>query len=74
MKIAYLINRDSIGGGMEYIRRQIAAHSDDDRRVFFSERGECTAAKLNAWGVEEIVVSHLKLFRMRNISNNSPES
>ena len=29
MKIAYLIDRDSLGGGMEYVRRQIAAHPDD---------------------------------------------
>ena len=28
MKIAYLIDRDSVGGGMEYVRRQIAAHTD----------------------------------------------
>ena len=60
MKIAYLIDRDSLGGGMEYIRRKIAARTADECRVFFSECGECTAAKLNAWGAEEIVVNHLK--------------
>ena len=60
MRIAYLIDRDSLGGGMEYIRRQIAAHLGDESRVFFSDRGECTAAKLNAWGAEKIVVNHLK--------------
>ena len=60
MKIAYLTDRDSVGGGMEYIRRRIAAHPDDECRVFFSDRGECTASALNAWGVEEIVVNHLK--------------
>lgn len=60
MKIAYLIDQDAVGGGMEYIRRQIAAHSDDDRRVFFSERGECTSRRMDEWGAEEIVVSHLK--------------
>ena len=38
MKIAYLIDRDSIGGGMEYIRRQIAAHPNDGCRVFFADR------------------------------------
>lgn len=60
MKIAYLIDRDSLGGGMEYIRRQISAHPQDECRVFFSDRGECTVAKLNAWGAEKIVVNHLK--------------
>lgn len=60
MRVAYLIDRDSVGGGMEYIRRQISAHPNDECRVFFSDRGECTAAKLNAWGAEKIVVNHLK--------------
>lgn len=45
---------------MEYIRRQIAAHPGDEARVFASDRGECTAAKLNAWGAELIHVNHLK--------------
>ena len=40
MKVAYLIDRDSVGGGMEYIRRRIAARPDDESRVFFSCRGE----------------------------------
>ena len=60
MKTAYLIDRDSVGGGMEYIRRQIAAHPGDESRVFFSCRGECAAAKMNAWGAEVIHVNHLK--------------
>ena len=60
MKVAYLIDRDSVGGGMEYIRRRIAARPGDEPRVFFSERGECTAAKMNAWGAEIVHVNHLK--------------
>ena len=60
MKIAYLIDRDSLGGGMEYIRRRIALHPDDECRVFFSGRGECTAKRLDAWNADEIVVNHLK--------------
>lgn len=60
MKIAYLIDYNSLGGGMEYIRRQIAARPGAECRVFFSERGECKAAKMDAWGAEEIVVNHLK--------------
>lgn len=60
MKIAYLIDRDSIGGGMEYVRRQIAAHPKDECRVFFSDCGECAATKLNAWGADLIHANHLK--------------
>ena len=60
MKRAYLIDRDSVGGGMEYIRRQMAAHPQDESRVFFSCRGECTAAKMNAWGADVIHANHLK--------------
>ena len=60
MKTAYLIDRDSVGGGLEYVRRQMAAHPNDETRVFFSERGECTAAKMNVWGAEVIHVNHLK--------------
>jgi glycosyltransferase involved in cell wall biosynthesis len=45
---------------MEYVRRQMAAHPNDETRVFFSERGECAAAKMNAWGAEVIHVNHLK--------------
>ncbi len=60
MKIAYLIDRDSVGGGMEYVRRQMAAQPNDETRVFFSDSGECAAAKMNAWGAEVIHVNHLK--------------
>ncbi|MBR4523483.1 MAG: glycosyltransferase [Kiritimatiellae bacterium] len=60
MKIAYLIDNEGLGGGMEYIRRQIAAHPGDEARIFASDRGECTAAKLNEWGAELIHVNHLK--------------
>ncbi len=60
MRRAYLIDRDSVGGGMEYIRRQMAAHPHDESRVFFSCRGECTARKMNAWGADVIHVNHLK--------------
>ena len=45
---------------MEYIRRQIAAHPGDDAVVFFSERGECTAGAVKAWGADVVHVNHLK--------------
>ena len=60
MKIAYLIDSDSVGGGMEYIRRKIAAHPGDETRVFFSSRGECTSAKMDEWGADVVHVNHLK--------------
>lgn len=60
MRVAYLIDRDSVGGGMEFIRRQIVAHPADECRVFFSVRGECTAARMNAWGAGLIHVNHLR--------------
>ena len=60
MRVAYLIDHDGVGGGMEYIRRQISAHSEDESRVFFSERGECAAAKMNDWGADVLHCNHLK--------------
>lgn len=60
MKIAYLIDRESVGGGMEYIRRQIAAHPNDECRVFAADKGECTVTNMNSWGAEIVHVNHLK--------------
>lgn len=60
MKRAYLIDTPAVGGGMEYIRRKIAAHPADESKVFFSANGECTAAKLNAWGADIVHANHLK--------------
>ena len=60
MRRAYLIDRDSVGGGMEYIRHQMAAHPDDESHVFFSCRGECTARKMNAWEADVIHANHLR--------------
>lgn len=60
MKIAYLIDRESVGGGMEYIRRKIAEHPSDECRVFTVDREECAASFVNAWGADIIHVNHLK--------------
>ena len=60
MRVAYLTDRDSVGGGMEYIRRRIAARPGDESRVFFSERGECTARRMDDWRADVIHVNHLK--------------
>jgi glycosyltransferase involved in cell wall biosynthesis len=45
---------------MEYIRRQMAAHPGDECRVFFADRGECTAAKMDEWRADIVHVNHLK--------------
>lgn len=62
MKVAYLTDKESLGGGCEYIARKSAARQagGDVCRTFYSNRGECTVAKVDAWGAEEIVVNHLK--------------
>ena len=60
MKTAYLIDRDAVGGGTEYVRHQMAAHPHDECRVFASVRGECTAACMNEWGADVVHVNHLK--------------
>ena len=60
MKIAYLIDRESVGGGMEYVRRQIAAHPYDECRVFAADLGECTVTEMNAWGAEIVHANHVK--------------
>lgn len=60
MKVAYLIDRDVIGGGNEYIRRKLSLRTKDDCRVFYTSCGAGSAAELNEWGAEEIVVNHLR--------------
>lgn len=62
MKVAYLIDNESIGGGCEYIARKSAARQavGDVCCTFYSKRGECRSASLDAWGADEIVVNHLK--------------
>lgn len=62
MKVAYLIDQESLGGGCEYIARKsaVARLAGGDCRTFYSARGECRPAVLDAWGAEEIVVNHLK--------------
>ena len=45
---------------MAYIRRQIAAHPQDECRVFASVRGECTSGRMNDWGADVVHVNHLK--------------
>lgn len=60
LQVAYLIDRDAVGGGMAYIRRKQAERPGDTCRVFTADRGECTASNVNAWGADLIHVNHLK--------------
>lgn len=61
MKIAYLADSDSIGGGMEYIRRHAAMLGvGDEAKTFFADRGECRLEHLEKWGPDVISVNHLK--------------
>ena len=61
MKIAYLIDKEAIGGGGEYIRRKIAALGEgDEGRAFYADKGECTWKALREWGAERVVVNHLR--------------
>lgn len=62
MKIAYLIDRESIGGGCEYIRRKSDERRmmNDECRTFYSEKGECRAKIVDEWGADLVVVNHLK--------------
>lgn len=60
MKVAYLIDKEAIGGGNEYVLRKIASRKRDICRVFYASKNECTIRQLNKWGADEIVVNHLK--------------
>ena len=60
MRIAYLIDRPSLGGGNEYIRRRIACRPDDVCEVFYASTGACTAGKMDAWKADVICVNHLR--------------
>ena len=62
MKVAFLIDCESLGGGCEYIRQKSdeRRQANDACRTFYSVKGECTPATLDAWGADDIVVNHLK--------------
>ena len=60
MKAAYLIDRESIGGGCEYVRQKILSRPDDECRAFYSANGECSPGNLMKWGADEVCVNHLR--------------
>lgn len=60
MRIAYLIDKEAVGGGNAYIAHERAAHSADETAVFYAAKGECRAARLNAWKPDITIVNHLR--------------
>lgn len=60
MKKAFLTNKDSVGGGMTYIRQKMAKCRLDECGIFFADRGQCTARAVNRWGADVVCVNHLR--------------
>lgn len=60
MRIAYLIDKEAVGGGNAYIAHEQASHAADETKVFYANKGECKASNLNKWKPDLIVVNHLK--------------
>ena len=60
MKVAYLIDRDSVGGGCEYIRQLRCGLGRNETKMFFSVEKQCRASVVNAWSPDVIHVNHLK--------------
>lgn len=60
MRIAYLIDKEAVGGGNAYIAHERAAHTADETAVFYAAKGECRAARLNAWKPDLTIVNHLR--------------
>ena len=61
MRIAFLLDAPTVGGGYEYVRQLTAGlGSSCESRVFYSVRGECSARVINAWHPDIIHVNHLR--------------
>lgn len=60
MRIAYLIDKEAVGGGNAYVAHERVAHSADETAVFYAAKGECRAARLNAWKPDLTIVNHLR--------------
>ena len=61
MKIAYLIDKPSVGGGGEYVRKLVQGLSGAcESRVFHSSQDECQAKVVNVWKPDVIHVNHLR--------------
>lgn len=61
MRIAFLIDSASVGGGGEYVRKLARGLADScESRVFYAARGECGAAVVDDWQPDVIHVNHLR--------------
>ena len=60
MKVAYLIDRNSVGGGCEYIRQLQRGLPQSETKVFFASENDCRARVVNAWHPDIIHANHLK--------------
>lgn len=60
MKIAYLIDKDTVGGGCEYIRQLQQGLPQYETKDFFASGKDCRARVINAWTPDIIHVNHLK--------------
>lgn len=61
MRIAYLTDNATLGGGMTYLR-QLAKGLPPNfmTQTFLSDNGECAARKVNAWRPDVIHINHLR--------------
>ena len=61
MRVAFLIDAPSVGGGGEYVRLLAENFGESfESRVFYSVRGECAAQVVNAWRPDVIHVNHVR--------------
>lgn len=60
MKVAYLIDRKSVGGGCEYIRQLCHGMPKNETKTFLAVEMRCRANVVNAWRPDIIHVNHLK--------------
>ncbi len=76
MKIAFLLDKPSVGGGGEYVRKLAREFANTcESRVFYAARGECGAAVVNAWRPDVIHVNHLRaLLQLFRVSWRHPAS
>lgn len=60
MKVAYLIDCKSVGGGCEYISQLRHGVPKNETKTFFAVEKQCRASVVNAWRPDIIHVNHLK--------------
>lgn len=61
MRVAFLIDAPTVGGGREYVRMLTEGFpTTDESRVFCSSCDDCTARRVNGWHPDVIHVNHLR--------------